>query len=104
MAASRPVAGPVDAFPEDSVALFELARDGRADEARQLYEWFLPLLRLDTLPELVQLIKLAQQLVGQGEWPSRPPRLPLTDAEREETVAIVHAALAARPPMVGRVG
>ena len=102
--ASGWVAGLVNAFPEESVALFELARDGRADEARQLYEWFLPLLRLDTLPKLVQLIKLAQELVGQGEWPSRPPRLPLTDAEREETVAIVHAALAARPPMVGRVG
>jgi 1-pyrroline-4-hydroxy-2-carboxylate deaminase len=102
--ASGWVAGLVNAFPEESVDLFELARDGRADEARQLYEWFLPLLRLDTLPKLVQLIKLAQELVGQGDWPSRPPRLALTDAEREDTVAVVRAALDARPPRVARVG
>ena len=96
------VAGLVNAFPEESVTLFELARDGRSDEARKLYEWFLPLLRLDTLPKLVQLIKLTQELVGQGDWPTRPPRLPLTDVEREETVALVRAALAARPPAVAR--
>jgi 1-pyrroline-4-hydroxy-2-carboxylate deaminase len=102
--ASGWVAGLVNAFPEESVDLFELARDGRADEARQLYEWFLPLLRLDTLPKLVQLIKLAQELVGQGDWPSRPPRLALTDAERKDTVAVVRAALDARPPKVARVG
>ncbi len=101
--ASGWVAGLVNAFPEESVTLFELARDGRKDEVRALYEWFLPLLRLDTLPKLVQLIKLAQELVGQGEWPSRPPRLTLTAAEREETTAVVEAALAARPRLA-RVG
>jgi 1-pyrroline-4-hydroxy-2-carboxylate deaminase len=95
------VAGLVNAFPEESVTLFELARDGRAEEARELYAWFLPLLRLDTLPKLVQLIKLAQELAGQGDWPSRPPRLALTDAEREETVAIVRAALETRTARVG---
>jgi dihydrodipicolinate synthase/N-acetylneuraminate lyase len=102
--ASGWVAGLVNAFPQESVTLFELARDGRDDEARQLYEWFLPLLRLDTLPKLVQLIKLAQELVGQGEWPSRPPRLPLTDAERAETVAVVQAALDTRPSRIAHVG
>ena len=98
------VAGLVNSFPEESVALFELARDGRADEARALNEWFLPLLRLDTVPKLVQLIKLTQELVGQGDWPCRPPRLAVTDAERDETTAIVQAALDARPAIAVRVG
>jgi 1-pyrroline-4-hydroxy-2-carboxylate deaminase len=98
------VAGLVNAFPEESVDLYDLARAGRHDEARELYEWFLPLLRLDTLPKLVQLIKLAQELVGQGEWHSRPPRLALTTVEREETVAIIRHALEARPERATRVG
>jgi dihydrodipicolinate synthase/N-acetylneuraminate lyase len=100
--ASGWVAGLVNAFPEESVMLFELARDRRHEEARRLYEWFLPLLRLDTQPKLVQLIKLAQELVGQGEWPSRPPRLPLGETERAETVAVVQAALDTRPPRIAR--
>jgi dihydrodipicolinate synthase/N-acetylneuraminate lyase len=102
--ASGWVAGLVNAFPEESVDLYDLARAGRSDEARELYEWFLPLLRLDTMPKLVQLIKLVQELVGQGEWHSRPPRLALTDAEREETVAIVRHALEKRPARATRVG
>ncbi|MFL5962260.1 MAG: dihydrodipicolinate synthase family protein [Gaiellaceae bacterium] len=102
--ASGWVAGLVNAFPEESVDLYELARAGRADEARELYEWFLPLLRLDTLPKLVQLIKLVQELVGQGEWHSRPPRLALTEAERGETVAITRHAIDTRPARATRVG
>lgn len=98
------VAGLVNAFPEESVDLFDLARSGRFDEARELYEWFLPLLRLDTLPKLVQLIKLAQELAGQGEWGSRPPRLALTDAERNETVAIVQRAIETRPARATHAG
>jgi dihydrodipicolinate synthase/N-acetylneuraminate lyase len=98
------VAGLVNAFPEESVDLYDLARAGRTDEARELYEWFLPLLRLDTLPKLVQLIKLAQELAGQGEWHSRPPRLALTDTEREETVAIIRHAIDTRPARATRVG
>jgi 1-pyrroline-4-hydroxy-2-carboxylate deaminase len=98
------VAGLVNAFPEESVDLFDLARAGRADEARELYEWFLPLLRIDTVPKLVQQIKLVQELVGQGESHSRPPRLALTDAEREETLTIVHHALETRPARATRVG
>ncbi len=93
------VAGLVNAFPEESVRLFELARDGRSAEARRLYEWFLPLLRLDTVPKLVQLIKLAQELVGHGPARVRPPRLALTPAERAEAAALVEAALASRVPV-----
>ncbi|MHB8643868.1 MAG: dihydrodipicolinate synthase family protein [Gaiellaceae bacterium] len=87
------IAGLVNAFPEESVALFELARDGSCEEATRLYEWFLPLLRLDTKPKLVQLIKLAQELVGQGDWRSRPPRLALDENERAEAIAIIKHAL-----------
>jgi dihydrodipicolinate synthase/N-acetylneuraminate lyase len=61
------VAGLVNAFPRESVRLFELARSGQREEAAALYRWFLPLLRLDTVPEFVQLIKLVQQQVGQGD-------------------------------------
>jgi 4-hydroxy-tetrahydrodipicolinate synthase len=91
------VAGLVNAFPEEAVRLFELARAGDADEARRLYEWFLPLLRLDTVAKLVQLIKLVQELTGQQPARVRPPRLAVTAAERAEVAALVEAALAARP-------
>ncbi|MBA3843141.1 MAG: dihydrodipicolinate synthase family protein [Actinobacteria bacterium] len=90
------IAGLVNAFPEESVALFELARDGNRAEAARLYDWFLPLLRLDTKPKLVQLIKLAQELVGHGDWRSRPPRLALDEAERAEATAVIEHALTHR--------
>jgi 4-hydroxy-tetrahydrodipicolinate synthase len=92
------VAGLVNAFPEDSVRLFELARAGESEAARELYEWFLPLLRLDTVPKLVQLIKLAQELVGQGPARVRPPRLEAAPEERAAVVDIVETALASRQP------
>ncbi|HUZ81408.1 MAG TPA: dihydrodipicolinate synthase family protein [Gaiellaceae bacterium] len=87
------IAGLVNAFPDESVALFQLARDGNSEEAARLYDWFLPLLRLDTKPKLVQLIKLAQELVGQGDWRSRPPRLALDESERADATAIIQHAL-----------
>lgn len=91
------VAGLVNAFPRESVALFELARAGRTDAAFALYRWFLPLLRLDTVPEFVQLIKLVQQEVGQGSERVRPPRLPVHGALREHALATLRHALAFRP-------
>jgi len=91
------IAGLVDALPLESVRLFDLARAGRAKEARQLYEWFLPLLRLDTVPKFVQLIKLVQQEVGQGSERVRPPRLPLAGAERDAALALIRDCLARRP-------
>ena len=98
------IAGLVNAFPKESVALFDLAvqaREGRGDRAalEALYAWFLPLLRLDTVPKFVQLIKLAQEMVGMGSTRVRPPRLPLVGAEREETVRLVEEALAQRPAL-----
>lgn len=93
------IAGLVNAFPEESVRLFRLALAGKAPEARRLYDWFLPLLRMDTVPKFVQLIKLVQQEVGLGSERVRPPRLALEGAEREEALAALRRALASRVPL-----
>jgi len=97
--ASGWIAGLVDAFPHESVRLFDLARAGRADEARRLYEWFLPLLRLDTVPKFVQLIKLAQEMLGLGSARVRAPRLALVGAELAEARAIIQHAIDTRPKL-----
>jgi dihydrodipicolinate synthase/N-acetylneuraminate lyase len=91
------IAGLVNAFPAESVALYRLARDGRREEAEALYRWFLPLLRMDTVPKFVQLIKLAQEQVGRGSERVRPPRLVLDGAERAEALAALARALSTRP-------
>jgi 4-hydroxy-tetrahydrodipicolinate synthase len=91
------VAGLVNALPRESVVLFEQAVGGGHAEARALYEWFLPLLRLDTVSSFVQLIKLAQQECGMGHERVRLPRLALAGAERVAALDVIRAALAARP-------
>ena len=91
------IAGLTDALPVESVRLFELARAGRTDEARAIYDWFLPLLRLDTVPKFVQLIKLVQAETGLGSETVRPPRLPLAGAERDSALKLIRDALARRP-------
>jgi len=91
------VAGLVNAFPRESVRLFELAAAGGSDAARALYAWFLPLLRLDTVPEFVQLIKLVQSCVERGDERVRLPRLPVVGRLREDALEAVRVALANRP-------
>lgn len=91
------VAGLVSAFPKESVDLFNYAMAGEAQKAFEIYRWFLPLLRLDTVPKFVQLIKLVQEKVGMGSARVRPPRLELEGRELAETLAIIDAALANRP-------
>jgi 4-hydroxy-tetrahydrodipicolinate synthase len=93
------IAGLVNALPEESVRLFDLAAAGRSAETTALYEWFLPLLRLDVVPKFVQLIKLVQQEVGLGSERVRPPRLPLEGKERDEALALIRERLAARPKL-----
>ena len=93
------VAGLVNAFPVESVALFEAGIKGEKSRAEELYRWFLPLLRLDTVPKFVQLIKLVQQEVGRGSERVRPPRLQIVGEERKEALAILHEALASRPKL-----
>ena len=97
MGATGWVAGLVNALPDESVLLFEHAMAGRTDEARKLYEWFLPLLRLDTVPKFVQLIKLVQEEVGLGSERVRAPRNVLAGAEREMVLAIIRERLASKP-------
>jgi 4-hydroxy-tetrahydrodipicolinate synthase len=91
------IAGLVSAFPKESVDLFNYATQGKTDEARVLYEWFLPLLRLDTVPKFVQLIKLVQEKVGWGSTRVRPPRLELVGEELAATLKLIDHALATRP-------
>lgn len=91
------VAGLADALPKESVDLFNYAARGEMEEALKLYHWFLPLLRLDTVPKFVQLIKLVQQEVGMGNARVRPPRLELVGAELEQTRALIQATLSNRP-------
>lgn len=91
------VAGLVNAFPAESVALFNAARENRCDEAFAIYRWFLPLLRMDTVPKFIQLIKQVQQETGTGNARVRPPRLEVAGAELEEACAALKQALAHRP-------
>lgn len=91
------VAGLVNALPDESVRLFNLAREGGAASARELYEWFLPLLRLDIGPKFVQLIKLVQHEVGRGSAAVRPPRMQVEGDELEQVLALIRERLAMVP-------
>jgi 1-pyrroline-4-hydroxy-2-carboxylate deaminase len=91
------IAGLVNAFPEESVRLFKLARGGPSAELDSLYAWFLPLLRLDTVPKFVQLIKQVQEECGGPSARVRPPRLELVGEEREQVAALTRKSLASCP-------
>lgn len=91
------IAGLVNAFPKESVALFNYVRDGDFEKAYKLYHWFLPLLRLDTVVKFVQMIKLVQAEVNMGTVYVRPPRLELVGKELEETTQVIKTALRSRP-------
>ena len=90
------ISGLTNVFPRESVTLFRLAREGRIEEAREIYRWFMPLLRLDTIPTLVQCIKLAEQIVGRGNENVRMPRMTLIGEERDYVQKVVNEALATR--------
>jgi len=91
------VAGLVNAFPRESVALYNYAMRGEKKKADELYKWFLPLLRMDTVPKFVQLIKLVQQEVGMGQERVRAPRCVMAGAERKQALATLKIALKNRP-------
>lgn len=93
------VAGLVNALPVESVRLFELGLAGKWDEAFALYRWFLPLLRLDTVPKFIQLIKLVEERANVGSERVRPPRLRLAGSEREQVLRLIDEALANRPAL-----
>lgn len=93
------VAGLVCAFPAETVAIYELAKAGRVEEAIEIYRWFLPLLELDINTKLVQNIKLAEVATGIGTENVREPRLPLAGEERERVLDIIDKALKIRPSL-----
>ena len=91
------VSGLVNTFPRESVRLYELAKAGRVDEAVALYRWFMPLLHLDVDVKLVQMIKLANRMTGEGaEWVRRP-RMVLEGEQRAMVEAVVNRAIETRP-------
>jgi 4-hydroxy-tetrahydrodipicolinate synthase len=97
MGANGWVAGLVDAFPEETVAIYSYCKQGELEKARSIFSWFLPLLELDISPQLVQNIKLCELATGMGTGHVRPPRLPLKGAELERVRSIIKTALDNRP-------
>ncbi len=93
------VAGLVVAFPRETVRLWELTQAGRWNQARELYEWFLPLLHLDIGPKFVQQIKLVEALMGVGSAKVRAPRLQLSEKEATAVEKILADALQNRPQL-----
>jgi 4-hydroxy-tetrahydrodipicolinate synthase len=97
LGASGWVSGLTSAFPRESVALVAAAKRGDWAEARRIYRWFMPLLHLDADHDLVQSIKLAEQVMGRGSERVRMPRLPLAGARRAEVIARVEKCRDTRP-------
>src|SRR5688572_22301654 len=91
------VAGLVCAFPRETVAIYNLVRAGRLEEARRIYRWFMPLLELDIHPKLVQYIKLAESEMNLGSEYVRAPRLILEGEERERILKVIQNGIANRP-------
>ena len=91
------VSGLTSAFPRESVALVKALQRGDIAEARRIYRWFMPLLHLDAEHDLVQSIKLAEQIMGRGSERVRLPRLPLAGERRAQVIAMVEKAAATRP-------
>jgi 1-pyrroline-4-hydroxy-2-carboxylate deaminase len=93
------VAGLVCAFPYETMAIYNLVKQGKIAEATAIYRWFMPLLELDIHPKLVQYIKLAEAQVGMGSEYVRPPRLALEGTERASILNTIDAALQSRPKL-----
>ena len=99
MGADGWIAGLVCAFPRETVAIYELQKTGRIQEALEIYRWFLPLLELDINPKLVQNIKLAEVATGIGTENVRAPRLPLIGEERKHVLNVIETGLKNRPTL-----
>ncbi len=91
------VSGLTNAFPVESLLLYEALNKGDLATARKIYRWFMPLLHLDAEHDLVQSIKLAEQVMGRGSERVRPPRLPLTGVRRAAVIDMVERARDSRP-------
>ena len=99
MGANGWIAGLVDAFPRETVAIYKLQKAGYIKEALEIYRWFLPLLELDINSKLVQNIKLAEKYTGIGTENVRAPRLPLIGDERKQVIKIIESSLQTRPDL-----
>jgi 4-hydroxy-tetrahydrodipicolinate synthase len=93
------VSGLTNAFPKESIALYDAVMGNDLETARAIYRWFMPLLHLDAEHDLVQSIKLAEEIMGRGSERVRPPRYPLSGARRAEVMAMVEKAAASRPKL-----
>jgi len=99
MGADGWVAGLVDAFPSETVAIYRLVKAGHYKEALKIYRWFMPVLELDTHSKLVQYIKLAATLTGISTEEVRAPRVKLEGKERKDVLAIINEAIENRPEL-----
>ena len=99
LGASGWVSGLTNVFPKESLALWHAVQRGDVKTARAIYRWFMPLLHLDAGHDLVQAIKLAEQVVGRGSERVRPPRYPLTGSRRADVIELVENARASRPSL-----
>ena len=97
------VSGLVNAFPRENRLLWDLLMAGKFDEARAVYRWYTPLLHLDTLPKLVQYIKLAAAECGYGTETVRAPRMTIAGKERDGMLKIIRQAIATRPKALAQV-
>lgn len=97
LGASGWVSGLTSAFPQESVALVAAQRRGDYAEALRIYRWFMPLLHLDAEHDLVQSIKLAEQIMGRGSERVRMPRMPLSGQRRADVTRWVEQCAATRP-------
>lgn len=91
------ISGLTNVFPKESVAIYNLIKNGNTQKALDIYRWITPLLHLDTIPTLVQCIKLAEQEVGRGHERIRAPRLTLVGEERDLVKKLIQQALDKRP-------
>ena len=96
MGADGWVAGLVDAYPEETCAIYHYVKAGEIDKALDIYRWFMPLLELDISPQLVQNIKLCEVATGLGTGHVRAPRLPLEGDEKRRVLDIIDTAMKSR--------
>lgn len=100
LGASGWVSGLTSAFPTESVRLVAAFDEGKYDEALAIYRWFMPLLHLDADRDLVQSIKLAEEIMGRGSERVRLPRLPLAGQRRKDVIAMVEKCAATQPSKI----
>lgn len=93
------ISGLTNAFPQESVAIYDLIKQRNYAKALEIYRWFMPLLHMDSQPNLVQCIKLSEHVMGRGSEVVRPPRMVLTGEERARTIKIIETAAANRPDL-----